>query len=178
MVKSRSAVEPRTLDLRFARRRRSSARPLSSGQSDPPADPGDCVPARRGMVRGHADDRAGLQALLRAGRVRDRVARVSPDPGDHVSRQRRGRAHRGALAEGERGHARARRRSHLPVGHIGRRAPGGGCRAGAAGHVRRAPTTSISRARCAACSTATGRRASTAWMPRPSRSARRCSRRS
>ena len=89
------------------------------------------------MVGRHANDRSGLQALLRAGRVRDGVDRIPADAGDHVSRQRRGRAHRGALAEGERRRARARIRSHLPVGHVGGRASGGGCRAGAAGHVRR-----------------------------------------
>ena len=52
---------------------------VSACPADSPPDPGDRVSARRRMVRRHADDGSGLQALLRAGRVRDGVDRIPAD---------------------------------------------------------------------------------------------------
>ena len=175
-VQETTAARDADADLRVARRRRSSARPLSAGQSHPPADTGDCVSARRRMVRRHADDGAGLQALLRAGRIRDGVDRVSPDAVDHVSRQRRGRPHRGAMAEGQRRHARARPRSHLPVGHIGRRPPGGGRRRWRRRGMFEGNDNSNQTSAVRCVLDAYGPTRFDAWMHRPRRSARRCSR--
>ena len=86
-------------DLRVARRRRSPA-----GSLPPPEARGAAarhrVPARRRMERRHPDDRSGLQALLRAGRLRDGVDRVPADAGGHVPGQCRGREDRHPLAAG------------------------------------------------------------------------------
>ena len=49
----------------------------------------------------------------------------------------------------------ARRRSHLPLGHIGRRTSRRGRRACRRAACSKARTTSINRARCSACSTPT-----------------------
>ncbi len=139
---------------------------------------GDRVPPRGRVVRRNADHRSRLQALLRAGRVRDGVDRVPPHAVDHVSRQRRGRPHCCSMAEGERRCARAGSRTASACGApppadiwpLLRRSRRAAC--------SRAATMRIGRARCAACWTPTGRRASIAWMHRRRRSARRCRRRS
>ena len=133
------------------------------------------VSARRRMVRRHADHGSGLQALLRAGRVRDGVDRISAHSRGHVSRQRRGRADGRPVAEGQRRRARARSRSHLPVGHVGGRASGRRRRPGAARDVRGPRQSELHEHACAASWTPTARRASTRWTRRPRRSGRPCS---
>ena len=105
-VQERKPPESADADLRLARRRRSRARPVSARRADSPARAGDRVPARRRLVRRHANHRPGLQALLRAGRVRDGVDRIPAHAVGHVSRQRGGRPDRRPMAEGERRRAR------------------------------------------------------------------------
>lgn len=123
-------------DLCLARRRGPRTRSVPSGQSHPPARAGHCLSARRRLGGRHAHDRAGLPPVLRAGRLRDGVNRVQAHAVDHVPRQCRGRAHGRALAEGQRRRTWTRRRSHLPVGHVGGRPPGGRRRSRAARHLR------------------------------------------
>ena len=94
------------------------------------------VPARRRLVGRHAHDRPGLPALLRAGRIRDGVDRVPAHARDHVPVECRGREDGRAVAARERRRASARSESHLPLGHLRGRSPGGGRGARAEGHVR------------------------------------------
>ena len=123
-------------DLRDARRRRAPPRSLSPRATDSAADTSDRVSAWRRVVRRHEDDRTGLRSIFRPRRVRDGVDRVPAHAVDHVPRERGGRANGRPVAEGERRRARARCRTHLPVGHLGGWTPGRRRRPGAARDVR------------------------------------------
>ena len=98
--------------------------------------PGHRVPARRRLERRHANDRSGLQTLFRPGRIRYRIDRLSAHALGYVSQQRRGRQDSHPLAADQRRQVQPESAAHLPVGHVGRRPPGGGGGACPARHVR------------------------------------------